>query len=142
MALKPADLTYAILSMDSYYRGSGVASPTFNAPFQTILDSQDVGFNEHGFSATAYLINGKAVISYRGTDTATIWDIFNDVWNGYGVGAGSPEGKQAEMAIQFYQSVRDQGYTDIVLTGHSLGGGLAGLDRNECRPTHRRHYRT
>ncbi|WP_395174946.1 MAG: Mbeg1-like protein [Labrenzia sp.] len=128
MALTPTDLTYAILSMDSYQRGAGRDPSDVTAPFTDLEVPLPVGSADAGFSATAYLVNGKAVISYRGTDTPVFsWDFLDDVWNGYGVGAGSPEGKQAELAIKFYQSVRDQGYTDIVLTGHSLGGGLAGM---------------
>lgn len=142
MALDPNDLVHAILAMDAYNRGSDPSIEIPNSPYSVIRQSPPSDSEDSGFSATAYTVNGTAVIAFRGMNSGSFWDLFDDAWNGWGVGAGSPEGKQAELAIQFYQSVRDQGHADIVLTGHSQGGGLAGLDRNECRPTHRRHYRT
>lgn len=53
--------------------------------------------------------------------------MFNEIWTGYGVAAGTPSGRQAELAIRFYKSFLNQGISNITVTGHSLGGGLAGL---------------
>ena len=53
-----------------------------------------------GFSA------GEKTIAYRGTDSLFGSDgIGGDIWNGYGVGAGSPDGDHARLAIQFYQAI-------------------------------------
>jgi hypothetical protein len=85
------------------------------------------------FFAQSYTWAGKTVISYRGTDNllGNLSSLFTngDIWNGYGVGAGSPQGKQAELALNFYKSVAGAGVdpriANISVTGHSLGGGLA-----------------
>lgn len=54
-----------------------------------------------------------------------------DVWNGWFIGGGNEQAAQANLAFKFYQEVVggfDNIYdANISLTGHSLGGGLAGL---------------
>ena len=78
------------------------------------------------FFAQAYTLNGETIISYRGTD-----DLAVDTLTGYGTGSGIALSTQAEMALRFYQSVAnstDPRLANITLTGHSLGGGLAGND--------------
>jgi hypothetical protein len=55
-----------------------------------------------------------------------------DPQNGYGIGAGYATGTtttQSEQALQFYKAVIDSGVaaSNLLLTGHSLGGGLAGF---------------
>lgn len=89
----------------------------------------------NNFLAIAYRSSaGQTIISYRGTSSLLGSDFFNgDIYNGYGVGAGSPYGNDARDAVTFYQEVADllddpwQGATDITVVGHSLGGGLAGF---------------
>jgi hypothetical protein len=79
---------------------------------------------EFGFAAYAYSYNGGTVISFRGTD-----GIIPDVWYGYGTGAGL-QSTQASLAANFYRTVEGAGFpygTSVTFTGHSLGGGLAGL---------------
>lgn len=80
---------------------------------------------------------GATVISYRGTNS--FGGLFpNDIFSGWAVGAGilSPTtyapGAQGQLALDFYQSVTGQNALsteggNAILTGHSLGGGLAGL---------------
>ena len=55
----------------------------------------------------------------------------SDLWNGYGLAGGSPHSAQSVAAIEFYQSVIGNGVdprtANVTLTGHSLGGGLAGI---------------
>ena len=120
------ELMMAVLALDSYNQGyapavSGVGNQIGNATRLAI--DIPAGSQAAGFYAAAYtLADGQTVISYRGSDDKTL-----DILNGYGVGAGSPDGKQASLAIQFYQSVTQQLGANVVLTGHSLGGGLAGL---------------
>ncbi len=54
-----------------------------------------------------------------------------DVWNGWFIAGGAEESAQALLAFEFYKDVvggHDNIYSaNVSLTGHSLGGGLAGL---------------
>lgn len=129
----------AILSIDSYNRGynesaylpsiinsTKVGDVTIVAQSDITQDSLE---KNAGFYAAAYKKGNDIIISYRGTDALFGGNGFgSDLWNGYGVAATSPHGKQAELAIKFYQSVAAE-YPDatISFTGHSLGAGLAGL---------------
>lgn len=132
-----------ITDSDTIYADS---SGTHNAEIGNVTVSATRGQSDAeaiGFFGIAYKNNttGAITISYRGTDDPIngIWSALTskDVWNGWTVGGGSTEAQQAEMAIQFYNAIVDEVYgvsTDphssslsISLTGHSLGGGLAGL---------------
>lgn len=109
-------LELAVLALDSYNQGYGV---NFDPGKQigdasVILNSRDV-FKDgadiaSGFSATAYQIGNTVVISYRGTDNPGL--AFNsqkgasDIINGWTLGAGIPNTAQAELAREFYLSVR------------------------------------
>jgi len=86
-----------------------------------------------GFYAIAYEWNGETIISYRGSDFNG--DIVADIVNGWPVGAGLGGGAQADLAIRFYEAFpgvgpvfdRSDSRQRVTLTGHSLGGGLAGF---------------
>jgi hypothetical protein len=140
------DLFLAILSMDSYNRGyheriaglGGVNSQIGNAfissQSDTLGNTEGVGAGFYGLSYNTSGVTGfsagEKTIAYRGTDAAFgSGEIGSDIWNAYGVGAGSPNGKQAELAIKFYKSLAGANLqsANISLTGHSSGGGLAGL---------------
>jgi Lipase (class 3) len=127
------DLMLAVLAMDAYTPHSAIGLAT---NLNITLPS---GSGSSGFSAVAYSYNGETVISYRGTDGYYI----SDAYFGWGAGVGA-ETTQAGQAAEFYKSVlaatigngsfpysTDGTYsansTNIVFTGHSLGGGLAGL---------------
>ena len=81
---------------------------------------------------------GQVTIAYRGTDQFLPGNgIGSDITNAYGVGAGFPDQTQSELAFAFYRAVSDAQAgvgaglsdpfnADISLTGHSMGGGLAG----------------
>jgi predicted alpha/beta hydrolase len=127
-----AELSYAILALDSYNRGydpylpnlggigSAVGSYQIVKQSVTLSTSPEVAAS---FYAAAYQdASGNIVISYRGTDAPFSGDF--TAWTG---GAGF-QTRQAELAAEFYYQVKDAypGAT-ITLTGHSLGGGLAGL---------------
>ena len=137
------ELFLAILAMDSYNRGygagidelGGIGSKLGNATISTdagkILgaDAQAAGFY-----AVAYKWGDTTVIAYRGTDNVTGKDPGSyggsDLVNGWLVGAGLLP-RQAELAEQFYARVTGDGSTSsrpasVILTGHSMGGGLAG----------------
>jgi hypothetical protein len=134
------DLFLSILALDSYNRGygqrvSGLANTGLlgNARIKTdsIVEFDSAGgtpSQDADFYAVAYTYNGETIISYRGTD-----NLVKDAISGYGVGAGIAGVPQGDLAIAFYQNVTGQNIFNanvlgnVVLTGHSLGGGLAGL---------------
>jgi hypothetical protein len=121
------DLFNAILAVDAYNRGynAGVnisGSTIGNATIR--LDATDVfgpDAQAVGFYAIAYNWGGGKIISYRGTNAPLV-----DAINGFGSGVGIPTDPQARLALDFYNAVRE-GLEPITLTGHSLGGGLAGF---------------
>ncbi len=116
---------------------------------QNVSDTFEPEAKAAGFYAISYkldaavgegadrLAKDTTIISYRGTDNADLLgtaDGASDVWNGWVGAAGVPTGP-AGLAFDFFEAVSgadafdgvDQG---TVLTGHSLGGGLAGLVGN------------
>lgn len=125
--------------MDSYNRGYDAS---INLP--VVLNSTQLGNTtivasiaddntdaiEIGFYALAYDADGDGdadIIAYRGTDypeedTAVPKDIFH----GWSLGAGNIDSEQAQVAVEFYKAIISSGGSNISLTGHSLGGGLAG----------------
>lgn len=125
-----SDLEYAILSLDSYNRGPdpgvmGLGGPGSTIGSLTLLNIPvPAGSAEASFYAAAYRdADGNIVISYRGTDDPTLGADLT-AWTG---GAGF-QTAQAELAAQFYYQVKQaHPNATITLTGHSLGGGLAGL---------------
>ena len=144
-----ADLIYAILSMDSYNRGYGsgirsletdgesakIGSYSIDAHTDNRTNSAVNPSFAAGFYAIAYRNGTDTVISYRGTDvkipfldSATAGG--NDPVNGYGIAVGSTESPQGLLAAAFYRAVTENAdnvtASNTVLTGHSLGGGLAG----------------
>jgi hypothetical protein len=133
----------AILAMDAYNRGYGAGiklGEDSHAPGTAIGNAfviQSKGDTEAeaaSFYALAHSWNGQTVISYRGTDdpkgTLSSFFLNGDIATGWFVGAGSPIEAQARMAVAFYNAVMPDGAdprtTNITLTGHSLGAGLAG----------------
>lgn len=147
------DLMLAILSMDTYNREydrsvkvSGTA--VGDAKIMT-RDRFDVGndvyanWMQQGFYAIAYdtskvgSIGDARTIAYRGTNFNGLFDSFDspvwrDIKNGWVVGTGWPGG-QAALGLDFFNAVAgavDPRQASIGTTGHSLGGGLAGLAAN------------
>jgi hypothetical protein len=77
------------------------------------------------YSGSAGELTGTKIISYRGNDNTAI-----DAITGYPLGAGDPGAEQAIMAAEFYRDINGGNFDsnpNIALTGHSLGGGLAGF---------------
>jgi fermentation-respiration switch protein FrsA (DUF1100 family) len=148
MSISP-ELMLAILAMDSYNRGynAGIKSPnagpneglTGNMIGNASIESQsssllDSPSRNASFFAISYSYNGQTVISYRGTDNYYPRQD-NDITTGWVTGAGFI-GTQANLAQAFFKTVvqgnsslpTDQAAlraSNVVLTGHSLGGGLA-----------------
>ncbi|GAB5512217.1 MAG: hypothetical protein Rhims3KO_36180 [Hyphomicrobiales bacterium] len=147
-------LMNAIFAMDAYNRGYDAGVKFGSLPGNNSIDfaGTEIGnaevitnsgvFIENGnrldddigFYALAYDYNGGQTVSFRGTNDFGSWTSLwtdGDVWNGWSIGAGSTQSRQAEMAYRFYHELIggvDQAYSaDVSFTGHSLGGGLAGL---------------
>jgi hypothetical protein len=138
------DLFLALMSLDSYNRGygagieglGGAGTQIGNA---TILNVALPGASQTtGFYASAYSLNsavgdlasGSKIISYRGTNADSIGPALQDIAFGWVTGAGLGAA-QAIQAAEFYTAVTGQSIhagvsANTVLTGHSLGGGLAG----------------
>lgn len=119
----------SVLAMDSYNRGydaginisdNGIRNATLGDSATDILGAQA---QSASFFAQAYSWNGETVIAYRGTSSPGMLD---DISNGWPTGFGWADAPQAMLALKFYNAV-DATNTNIELTGHSLGGGLAGL---------------
>jgi hypothetical protein len=149
-----SDLFLAILAMDSYNRGYAaglnVKMRGTSLGGAKVEDEQEpAGYQADGFYGVAYDITDAdntgltdgygnpvtTVISYRGTDS--FFDDptsgGSDITQGWVAGAGTPT-SQTDDAIAFYQEVTGEVVSDndgpavgVFLTGHSLGGGLAGL---------------
>ena len=83
------------------------------------------------FSALFYrpvmITVGSIIVKLATTDV----NITSDVWNGWFVGAGADQSVQALLAYEFYKDVvggvNNVLTDDVSFTGHSLGGGLAGM---------------
>jgi len=146
-----ADLTYAILAMDSYNRGYGVGITGLSTGqsvggYRILNFDLPTGSFAAGFSATAYEdATGNVIISFRGTDAPALNDEAaggSDPHGGYGLAFGLPgagtvdfniagttlslTAEQGRLAEEFYNKVKAEVGGSITLTGHSLGGGLAG----------------
>ncbi|MEZ5815416.1 MAG: hypothetical protein R3E13_11965 [Alphaproteobacteria bacterium] len=149
MTLQP-ELMNAILAMDAYNRGydASIELPSaidgsVSIGKATIIDAKgDTAAQAIGFYALAYDYDGQTIISYRGTDypkegQKTSLGVPNDMFHGWSLGGGFVSSEQSLMAIDFYRSIAEQFLlpgsnniyldADIALTGHSLGGGLAGF---------------
>src|SRR5271155_479418 len=137
----PNQILLAILALDSYNRGYNQqlyvsGTDIGGAVFQSTSDADPNSVDVlAGFSASAYSFDGDTVISYRGTDDITGGGDGggSDLLNGWTIGAGYSAASQALLAEQFYSTVTGQGVfsgtapANVILTGHSLGGGLAGF---------------
>lgn len=142
------DLYLAILSMDAYNRGYGAGiadggqsdpdglGETGHIGSATLLTRADIGIEDSqydawqaaAFYAVAYDTPYGTVISYRGTDSTPAEDQAFDRAHGWPLGAGNFLGDQTRLAKEFLDAVQDDNAPkSVVLTGHSLGGGLAGF---------------
>lgn len=127
--------------MDAYNRGydASIILPVEigstqigTAKIVASIADDNVSAKDIGFYALAYDTNGDGkadVISYRGTDSPRNDTLVGkDKYHGWTLGAGNLASEQGKMAVEFYKSVTGAGNlftSDITLTGHSLGGGLA-----------------
>ena len=127
-----ADLMDAILAMNAYDAGgpNGVVTGSSIGNWNFIYADS---FPDQNYYAAVYQDGSNYTISYRGTTSLLGDDIshfFNgDLWNGYSTGSGSASSNDSVQAIKTYQDVLAMAgnASNITLTGHSMGGGLAGL---------------
>jgi putative lipase involved disintegration of autophagic bodies len=134
-----SDLFLAILALDAYNRGYAAGTDISVEGVGTATKYDDLAIEADGFYGIAYDWNGKTVISYRGTDNFGSGDFTSngtgasDLTTGWTIALGFTAGTQAGDALQFYRDVTQQTsiYSgapgNLILTGHSLGGGLAGF---------------
>jgi hypothetical protein len=135
MAATSEDLMRAVLALDAYNRGY---SPGMTLPNQASIGTSSVltdsskligpAANDAGFYAVAYQWDGEIVVSYRGTRfDGVLGPAWNDIVNGWTLSFGYAQASQGQYALQFYDDVLQKIGGDVVLTGHSLGGALAGF---------------
>jgi len=99
--------------------------------------AQDAGFYALAYTVgagVAGIAPGTTIISYRGTDSFLNNDISggSDPINGWVTGGGAWQTDQVRFPQEFFQAATDTQGQDAragtaILTGHSLGGGLAGF---------------
>lgn len=141
------DLFLAILSMDAYNRGYGAGieglSDLTGTPIgSAVVDlenvskaAQDANFYAVSYKTTAnigeagtdnFIPIGTTIVVYRGiTDPL-------QVLNPLGIAVGTSDTIREKLAAAFYDEVVTQldsnAYdANVILTGHSMGGALAGL---------------
>lgn len=131
-------LMMALFALDAYSRSKsdddliddvrlfGLGSDGTMLGEATIVATENVPGSS--FVAVAYSWNGKTVLSFRGTDDPSL---AGDITNGWALGTGWDGTSQAGLAASFYVTMTGQSLfapaaSDVILTGHSLGGGLAG----------------
>ena len=139
--ITPDQLVRAVLSLDAYHRGynspglvtgTGVYDFTLGeASGGKLFGDQRKTDQAIGFFAQEYVdSSGKKIVAYRGTDDNFGTGPTSDMRNGFGIGAGKPDGPQGQAAIEFYREIAGENAdlfeAEIELTGQSLGGGLAG----------------
>ena len=106
------DILLAILSMDAYNRGYNQSMVVPGNQIGTATFDDDLGdaaAQAADFYAVSYdLGGGEKVISFRGTDNLNALDPQTDIWTGWTIGAGFAGGTQADLALNFYQTVTGQ----------------------------------
>jgi Protein of unknown function (DUF2974) len=138
MALsKEKSLFLAILALDAYnrnynpgYKAVQQNTSTVAVKGSAIGDAYVVDETKDedvSFYALSYKWGTDTVVSYRGT-TFEAGPNTNDVLYGWTMSFGWGAATQGELAKAFYDKTK-VGLTNspILLTGHSLGGGLAGF---------------
>lgn len=119
------DLLLSVISLDAYYRG--LDAPEIGLDGVNIggavYQAYDSGLGGE-YVATKYTLGGETIIAFRGTDNP-----LSDLLTGWGGGAGflTPQAIEAGQTYRDWignESIYD---ANVTLTGHSLGGGLAGL---------------
>jgi Lipase (class 3) len=143
MTITAKDLFLSILAMDSYNRGygagisdsvdndqNGLGLGVASARIGGATLGQDISTQaakEAGFYAVTYTLGSETIISYRGTNF-NAGAAIADIVNGWAIAAGDFRASQFTLSTQFLSAVEADTNGPITLTGHSLGGALAGLN--------------
>jgi len=115
------DLEMAILSYNACVRSLQNELPTGDWELIQAIGAPD---NEIGFGAKVYRSGTQIVIAFRGTDAPELQDFLT----GNIPAASGWMSQQVSAAIRLVADVMDANpNTDLMFTGHSLGGGLASL---------------
>lgn len=103
---------YAIMSSNAYERELQIDIPDWERIKRVIV-------RKHGFSADIYVSTDdtKVAIAFRGTDNLKDWS--------YGNLDTDPHGQYADADTLFQDVLTEHKGKEIIVTGHSLGGGLA-----------------
>ena len=137
------EMFLAILALDAYNRdyaavisltGTQLGNATVNYGAGIAGVDQYKVWQKNSYYALSYTLTGsmggysagQKVIAYRGTDTPA-----GDFVTGWLAGAGWSGASQLGLAASTFEAVTGQSVSDAaslkpVVTGHSLGGGLAG----------------
>lgn len=93
--------------------------------FSKQLEYLDSFYDENGVSGAAFkhTTTGEIIIGYTGSNAPSIFELVKD-WTNNVSGAFGMSG-YCLPACRFYEKIAEQYGEDIVLTGHSQGGGIA-----------------
>lgn len=103
---RAAAAVYELQPIDNH-----IVDPTFT------VNDPDTGFRAQLYRPVD---GGPAILAFAGTDMKSPRDWLTNLWQGLG---GIPE--QYNQALELTQRVRAELGDNVILTGHSLGGGLA-----------------
>jgi hypothetical protein len=124
-----SDFEYSVasqLAYDHYYNEQNVNQTT------ELLNNYLEGYSfdselSNDIAVTIIRPDGSAIVAFRGTDPSSAYDLTADALIAFGVqresGTAIP-GSRFERAENLYKSANDK-YTNVDLSGHSLGGTLA-----------------
>jgi hypothetical protein len=125
---KPVDLDMALIAQDVYKAHS--AGPVGGSDWSRLsdqdllahgIDPESLHSNATGFQAGIYSNgHGDYVLAFAGTDFKSVADWRANV--GQGLGLSTAQYNQARVLAQ---DARDAFGSNLAITGHSLGGGLA-----------------
>lgn len=116
-------LDLALISSHIYHSDSGhpeAVKAKQGRPFKRLADAA-VMEHSSGFQGAIYECGDTWIVAYRGTES---WD---DVKADLNIGVGNVPGQFVPAMQLFEKAQQIKNLSKIIVTGHSLGGGLAQL---------------